>query len=104
MDNVITNIDILILESLLGSDYRKQLYSYLKLRNGAKHWDVLFERKFVFNHLGHEIELSKEELNPEYSKLIMNIISFGDERNNGIFKKKSKSDPEFVDHDKIKEE
>jgi len=119
-DNIFTNVDIIILQLLLGSDYRKEFYSYLKLKNGSSNFNVLFERKYVYNHLDHEIELSKEEfndyysrkfkeelskedINPSYSKKIKNVISFGDERNTGIFKKKANAEPDKVEHN-IKEE
>jgi len=88
LDNILTNFDMLIIESLLGSDFRKQLYNYLKMKNGTENWDILFEEKYVFNHLGHRICLSKEELNQELSDKIMNLISFGTERNTGIFMRK----------------
>lgn len=92
LDNILTNFDILIIETLLGSDFKKQLYNYLKMKNGTENWDVLFEEKYVINHLSHRICLSKEELNEDLSDKIMNLISFGTERLTGVFMRKPKTE------------
>lgn len=103
LDNILTNFDILMIESLLGSDFRKQLYGYLKVKNGTKNWDVLFKEKFVYNHLDHKIPLSaekySEKLNETISRKLMNLISFGEERKTGIFKRKPGSDEGLVQHE-----
>lgn len=39
------DIDILILQLLLGSDYRREFFNYQRIKAGVKNWNILFDKK-----------------------------------------------------------
>jgi len=44
----LTNQDIVVLQLALGSDYKRELFNWVRVRqnNDIKHWNILFRRKY----------------------------------------------------------
>ena len=49
--------DICFLQLLLGSDWRRELFNWLRVRSGCKKWNVLFKKKY-----NHKMRLISKEM------------------------------------------
>jgi hypothetical protein len=45
-DKKITDADIVFLQLMLLSDWRRELFNWLRIRSNAKKWNVLYKQKF----------------------------------------------------------
>lgn len=47
--NKLKNTDIVVLQLVLGSDYKREIYNWMRVRNGGnvKYWNKLFKKKTV---------------------------------------------------------
>ncbi|MBD3191301.1 MAG: hypothetical protein GF308_11685 [Candidatus Heimdallarchaeota archaeon] len=59
---------ILLIESLLGDDYRRVLYNLLRVVMGCTDFDVLFQEKWQLTRLGKVKVSSREEYHPALSE------------------------------------
>ena len=70
--------ELLLIQTLLGSDYRHSLYSFLKYKNGIENEDQfnkLFKEKYKTNWFNEREKVSEEKYDKELSqKLYDNII------------------------------
>lgn len=41
-----SDVDIVFLQLLLGSDWKRELLNYFRVKNGIPKWNVLFNKKF----------------------------------------------------------
>ena len=70
----------LFMQLALGSDYRKEVFSFLRLERGytdPKDWSVLFSIKYRFTKMGEVIESSKEEYNTILSQKLQIALEGG---------------------------
>ena len=75
----------LFMQLALGSDYRKEVFSFLRLERGytdPKDWSVLFSIKYRFTKMGEVIESSKEEYNTILSQKLQIALEGGEQRTN----------------------
>ena len=68
--NRMTQDDIVFLQLMLGSDYRREAYSYLRLHSGVRDWNFLFQRKYDGDHN----IISKEERCPDLTNEIRDKV------------------------------
>jgi hypothetical protein len=45
-DKKLTDADIVFLQLLLFSDWKRELHNWLRVRSGCKKWNVLYRQKF----------------------------------------------------------
>jgi len=45
-EKVLRDEDICFLQLLLGSDWRREMFNWLRVRSGCKKWNVLFKKKY----------------------------------------------------------
>jgi hypothetical protein len=45
-DKKITDADLVFLQLLLYSDWKRELFNWLRVRSGCKKWNVLYKQKF----------------------------------------------------------
>jgi len=48
-DKQLTDYDIVFLQLLLLSDWKRELFNWLRVRSGCKKWNVLYKQKFDKN-------------------------------------------------------
>jgi hypothetical protein len=48
-DKKLTDADIVFLQLLLFSDWKRELHNWLRVRSGCKKWNVLYKQKFNSN-------------------------------------------------------
>lgn len=48
--------DICFLQLLLGSDWKREMFNWLRVRSGCKRWNVLFKKKY-----SHKMRLLSRE-------------------------------------------
>jgi len=77
-DNHIDPLKTILIQALLGSDYRRELCNLLKIERGAKHWNVLFKEKWATDKLGREYRVSKESYNKDLSRRVLRAIQLGE--------------------------
>ena len=68
--NRMTQDDIVFLQLMLGSDYRREAYSYLRLHSGVRDWNFLFPQKYGGDHN----LISKERRCPKLTNEILNKV------------------------------
>jgi len=78
-DNKIDPLEQVLIQSLLGDDFKRALCNFLKLGRGSKtSWNPMFKRKWTLNKLGQEVEVSRETYDRETSQKIMKLIQLGE--------------------------
>lgn len=77
-DNQIDDIQAVLIQALLGSDYRREMCNLLKIERGSKNWNILFKQKWKTDKLGFEVRVSKETYNPELSLKVLRAIQLGE--------------------------
>lgn len=77
-DNQVDPLKTVLLQALLGSDYRRELCNLLKIERGSKHWNILFKQKWATDKLGREYQVSKETYNRELSQKVLRAIQLGE--------------------------
>jgi len=59
------DLDLLLLQTLMGSDFRREAFNYTRIRSGISGWNVLFAEKWGYDEEGNKMQLSKETPYPE---------------------------------------
>jgi len=76
-DNHIEPVKAILIQALLGSDYRRELCNLLKIERGCKNWNILFKRKWKTDKLGQEVLVSQEKYDRELSQKVLRAIQLG---------------------------
>jgi len=78
-DNKIEPLEQILIQSLLGDDFKRALCNFLKFERGSKtSWNPMFKRKWATDKLGQEIEVSRETYDKELSQKVMKLIQLGE--------------------------
>lgn len=77
-DNEIDNFKAILIQVLLGDDYRRGLANLLKVERGCKDWNFLFKQKWKMDKLGEEVQVSKETYDKELSGKVLRAIQLGE--------------------------
>ena len=54
VENDLSDMEVCLIQSLMGSDYSRETFNYLRIRQGIKDWNVLFQKKYRNNKLVSE--------------------------------------------------
>jgi hypothetical protein len=77
-DNEIENIKAILIQVLLGDDYRRGLANLLKVERGCSNWNFLFKQKWKVDKLGDLVSASKEAYDKELSEKVLRAIQLGE--------------------------
>jgi len=73
-DNDIDDKTACFMQLALGSDYRREVFNWLRIERGCQDWNLLFKKKTIVNKVGQTVQVSQETYNPELSEKVMLII------------------------------
>lgn len=77
LDNEIQNIKAVLMQSLLGSDFRREMCLLLRIERGCKKWNNLYRQKFKVNELGQRVRVSREKFDIDFSRKILDLLELG---------------------------
>jgi hypothetical protein len=77
LDNEIDNIKAILMQSLLGSDYRREMCLLQRLERGCNDWNNLYREKHKVNELGQTIRVSFEKFDKQLSEQILDLLELG---------------------------
>jgi hypothetical protein len=77
-DNEIDNVRAVLIQVILGDDYRRGLCNLLKIERGCKDWNHLFKQKWKMDKLGQEVSVSKEQYDKDLSGRALRAIQLGE--------------------------
>lgn len=77
LDNEIDNIIAVLMQSLLGSDYRREMCLLLRIERGCKNWNNLYQQKHKVNELGQRVRVSFEKFDVELSQKVLDLLELG---------------------------
>jgi len=77
-DNQIDDVKAILVQVLLGDDYRRGVCNLLKTERGCKNWNFLFKQKWKTDKLGNEVQVSKEGYDKELSGKVLRAIQLGE--------------------------
>jgi len=78
LDNEIDDLKAILMQALLGSDYRREACNLLRIERGCKDWNTLFKAKYKINQLGQRIKVSQEKYDPELSEKVLDLLRLGE--------------------------
>jgi hypothetical protein len=75
--NPLSRYDIILVQALLGDDYKHVLSNYqlLKANVPLNHWNVLFKEKFFLNRFGLSYQASAEQFNQQLTDKLYTYIT-----------------------------
>lgn len=77
-DAEIENIKAVLMQALLGEDYRRGLCLLLRIERGCQDWNKLYRQKFKVNELGQRIRVSFERFDEDLSQKVLNLLELGE--------------------------
>jgi hypothetical protein len=77
-ENEVDDVKGVLMQALLGSDYRRELCNLFKVERGSKKFNLLFKEKWGFDKLGRQYSLSKEKYDGELSEKVLKLIHQGE--------------------------
>jgi len=78
LDNEIDNVKAILIQAILGDDYRRAACLLLRVERGCKDWNVLFRQKYKINRLGQRVKVSEEKYDPDLSQKILDLLILGE--------------------------
>lgn len=77
LDNEIENIKAVLMQSLLGSDFRREMCLFQRIERGCKNWNNLYRQKYKVNELGQRVQVSFERFDEDISQKILDLLELG---------------------------
>ena len=77
LDNEVENIKAVLMQALLGSDYRREMCLLLRIERGCKNWNNLYRQKHKVNELGQRVRVSLERFDEEMSRKVLDLLELG---------------------------
>ena len=77
LDNEIDNVKAILMQSLLGSDFRREMCLLQRIERGCKKWNTLYRQKHKVNELGQKITVSFERFDADLSDKILALLELG---------------------------
>ena len=77
LDNEIDNVKAVLMQCLLGEDYRRGLCLLLRIERGCKDWNKLYRQKWKVNELGHRVNVSFERFDLDLSQKVLSLLELG---------------------------
>ena len=78
LDNEIDNIKAVLIQALLGDDYRRAMALFQRIERGCKNWNKLYRKKYRINEIGQRVMVSFERFDPEISKKVKDLLELGE--------------------------
>lgn len=78
LDNEIEDIKAVLMQALLGSDFRREMCLLQRLERDCKNWNNLYRQKYKVNELGQRIRVSFERFDPELSQKVLDLLELGE--------------------------
>ena len=78
MDAEVDNVKAILMQCMLGDDYRRSLAQLLRIERGCVDWNNLYQQKWKLNERGQQIEVSHEKFDPDLSKKVQDLIQLGE--------------------------
>jgi len=77
LDVEIENLKAVLIQALLGDDYRRGVSLLQRIERGCRNWNNLYKQKFKVNELGQRIEVSFERFDVELSQKVLDLLELG---------------------------
>lgn len=77
LDNEIENVKAVLMQSLLGSDYRREMCLLQRIERGCQDWNNLYKQKHKVNELGQRVRVSLERFDSELAAKILDLLVLG---------------------------
>ena len=77
LDNEIDNVKAVLMQALLGSDFRREMCLLLRIERGCKKWNNLYQQKHKVNELGQKVTVSFERFDAPLSGKIKALLELG---------------------------
>lgn len=63
-NNLFSNLDIVALQAIMGSDPHREAFNYRRIKEGLKDWNVLFREKYIItvSEQGISREIASKEI------------------------------------------
>ena len=78
LDNEISNVKAILIQAILGDDYRRTVALLQRIERGCKKWNILYRTKYKVNELGQRVPVSFERFDPELSQKILDLLELGE--------------------------
>lgn len=78
LDNEIDNIKAVLMQALLGSDFRRELALLLRIERGCQNWNNLYQQKWKVNELSQRVQVSLESFDPDISQKVLDLLELGE--------------------------
>lgn len=77
LDNEIDNIKAVLMQALLGSDFRREMCLLLRIERGCQDWNNLYQQKHKVNELGQKVTVSFERFDADLSDKVLALLELG---------------------------
>jgi hypothetical protein len=78
LDNEIDNVKAILIQAILGDDYRRAMCLLQRIERGCQNWNVLYRQKYKVNELGQRVLVSYEKFDSEISQKILDLLELGE--------------------------
>jgi len=78
LDAEIDDVRAVLIQCILGDDYRRSACLLLRIERGCHDWNILYKQKWKVNELGQQIEVSKEAYDPDLSVKVLKLLELGE--------------------------
>ncbi|RLF40497.1 MAG: hypothetical protein DRN12_05295 [Thermoplasmata archaeon] len=65
VDNKLTDLEVVLVQALMGSDFKRECFNYLRVKSGKfsyDDWNVLFKRKYEVDLVNGDVKLVSREI------------------------------------------
>lgn len=69
ISNQLTDLEVVLVQVLMGSDYKRELFNTMRVKQNIKEWNVLFNTKYRNN-----IEISREQFSAKATHKLQDEI------------------------------
>lgn len=77
LDNEIEDVKAILMQALLGSDYRREMCLLQRIERGCKNWNNLYRQKYKVNELGQRVLVSFERFDKDLSQKVLDLLELG---------------------------
>jgi hypothetical protein len=78
LDNEISNLKAILMQGILGDDYRRTVALLQRIERGCKNWNRLYRTKYKVNELGQRVQVSFERFDPDLSQKVLDLLELGE--------------------------
>lgn len=78
LDNEIDNVKAVLVQAILGDDYRRAMALLQRIERGCKNWNQLYRMKYKVNELGQRVQVSFEKFDADISQKLLDLLELGE--------------------------